>query len=83
MSKKDYLVGKTSRFSNTPGRTYEDTIKNRLDKRKFSTYKLASENLYNPPSPVVPITYVTTGYWDDYYVIEYDTNTYPTPPSLP
>jgi hypothetical protein len=90
MPYQDLLIKRTSRFqsnlngTNSSTRPYEDEIKKRLDKRKFSTYKMANANGLSGIPLINQIRYINFGYIEDSYTVLYGpTNPYPTPPIEP
>lgn len=69
---RTYLIERVSKFQkrNDEKKIYEDTIKDRLDPRKFSTYK----QYIDPPLGITTdiLEYVETDYVEDNYIITYN-----------
>jgi hypothetical protein len=80
-NKQDLLINKTSRLGFTPTGSYENSVKRRLDRRMFSTYKI-----YDPKMNGIDLAgsptyrYVQYGYWEDPYTVVY--NKFNPPPPI-
>lgn len=70
---RTYLIEKVSKFQKKEDekRLYEDTIKDRLDSRKFSTYKQYIDPKYMGITTDI-LEYVDADYVQDNYIIVYD-----------
>lgn len=71
---RTYLIEKVSKFQKRDDekRIYEDTIKDRLDSRKFSTYKQYIEPKYTGAITTDILEYVEVDYVEDNYIITYN-----------